>query len=168
MGVLLLAKPLMLLLFEKDYFSAWYYIPVLLFGVVIHALGGNLGSLYSVFRNTTGALISTIIGAVVNIVLNIIFIPILGIMGAAITTVVGYVITLIYRWFDVKRFVFIRLNKKAILLCTVMMFAQMFLYYQNGIWSYVLRVGLIMLVFVFNRDVVLGILSKRRKSENNK
>lgn len=63
LGILLIGKPFVIILFENSYNNAYLYIPILIMGVVIHALNGNLGSLYSVFKNTKGALYSTAIGA---------------------------------------------------------------------------------------------------------
>lgn len=160
LGILIVSKPLILILFAKDYEEAWVYIPVLVLGVVIHALNGNLGSLYSVFRDTKGALYSTILGAMTNILLNIIFIPLMGIMGAALTTLIGYIVTLIYRWIDTKKFVNIVMNYKEMLVLWALVGAQLFLYYQSGIWSYVLRVIILIVPMIIKKDLLISFLKR--------
>lgn len=129
-------------------------------GVVIHALNGNLGSLYSVFKNTKGALYSTAIGALTNVVLNCIFIPYIGIMGAAITTLIGYIVTLVYRWIDTKKFVSIVLEKKQIFLMTLIVILQAVLYYIPGTASYIIRTIIVLSVLWKYRKVLLSVLKK--------
>ena len=75
----------------------------LIFAVAVHALNSFLGSFYIVEKKTKGAFYSTLIGAIINTVLNLIFIPKFGIMAAAITTLVGYACTLVYRIFDTRK-----------------------------------------------------------------
>lgn len=155
LGLLLIGKPLLTHLFAKDYYSAWIPLAPLIVSVLIHALAGNLGSLYSVFKSTNGALYSTIIGAGTNIVLNFAVIPIIGIYGAALTTLIGYIVTLIYRWFDVKKFVHLKLKKTDLLLCFGTLIIQFALYYFEGILSYCIR-GLILvaMVVIYRNDIL--------------
>lgn len=160
LGLLLISKPATVLLFDTDYVSAWKYIPPLVIGVVVHALSGNLGSLYSVFKNTKGALYSTFIGAMVNIILNIIFIPIIGIMGAALTTLVGYLVTFAYRWFDTKRFVHLKIQWKDTVAFVALILVQLVLYYVDGMWSYLVRGAIILGVIIWKRKLILGVIKR--------
>ena len=160
LGILLIGKPFVIILFENSYNNAYLYIPILIMGVVIHALNGNLGSLYSVFKNTKGALYSTAIGALTNVVLNCIFIPYIGIMGAAITTLIGYIVTLVYRWIDTKKFVSIVLEKKQIFLMTLIVILQAVLYYIPGTASYIIRTIIVLSVLWKYRKVLLSVLKK--------
>jgi len=155
LGLLLVGKPLLTHLFAKDYDSAWIPLAPLIVSVLIHALSGNLGSLYSVFKSTKGALYSTVFGAITNIALNIILIPILGIWGASITTLTGYIVTLVYRWFDVRKFVNLQLEKKTLLICSGTLIIQFGFYYVDGIISYAVRtLVLIFIVMAFRKDIL--------------
>ena len=100
------------------------------------------------------------IGAVTNIVLNLIFIPAFGLIGAAVTTLIGYVVTLIYRWFDVKKFVSLKLNYKQFLFYLSVIAIQLFLYYINTPISYGIRTIILLLILILNRELILKILKK--------
>lgn len=139
----------------------WIYIPILIICVVIHALNGNLGSLYSVFKNTRGALYSTIIGALTNVVLNFLFIPIIGIMGAALSTVIGYIVTLIYRWYDTKRFVSIRLEGKNSIELLILLVIQFALYYVQGVFSYGVRCIILIIALIRYRGLLFSIVRRK-------
>lgn len=161
LGVLVFGKPMIIFLFEKDFSEAWIYIPILIICVVIHALNGNLGSLYSVFKNTKGALYSTIIGALTNVVLNFLFIPIIGIMGAALSTVIGYIVTLIYRWYDTKRFVSIRLEGKNSIELLILLVIQFALYYVQGVFSYGVRCIILIIALIRYRGLLFSIVRRK-------
>lgn len=160
MGLLVISKPTILWFFAGDYREAWIYLPPLIMGVVVHALGGNLGSLYAVFKNTKGALISTFLGAIINIALNFLVIPFVGIMGAALTTLLGYFVTLVYRWIDTKKFVKISINRKETLVLLFFVAAQLTLYYINGIYSYGLRIILLIAVMFWKRKLLREIIRR--------
>ena len=159
-GLLFIGKPLIFGLFASDYSDAWKCLAPLILGVLFHALASNLGSLYSVFKDTNGALYSSAIGAGTNIVLNLIFIPILGIVGAAVTTLIGYIATLIFRWFNVKRFVNLKLNGYEALVYLFLISLQSALYYINNPVSYFIRGGICFFVVVRNRNLILKLIKR--------
>lgn len=157
MGLLIISKPIVVFLFDTAFHDAWLYLPPLMVGVVVHALSGNLGSLYTVFKNTKGALISSFLGATANITLNFIMIPFMGIMGAALTTLVGYAVTLIYRWKDVKRFVNISINVNGTSIICVIMAIQLILYYFDSNLLFCIRIVLLLAVLLWKRKFLLSI-----------
>lgn len=160
LGLLLILKPLTIHLFAREYESAWMCTAILVIGVMFHALGGNLGTLYGTFKSTKGALITAIIGAVTNTVLNFIFIPHFGIMAAATTTLVGYIAVLLYRWLDVKKFVRLTISPVFVVFWLALIAVQFVLYYWEGLISYGIRAVIVVLGFYLNRDLILKILKR--------
>jgi len=161
LGLLIILRPVVIYLFEKSYASAWAVSAILVVGVMIHALGGNLGILYSVFKKTTGALTSSAAGAITNIVLNYIFIPKFGIIAAASTTFIGYVVVLAYRWFDVKKFTRLTFPVANVLETIVFLGAQFILYYFNNPISYSIRALLCLAYCFIHRSVIFRILKRK-------
>ena len=160
LGLLLILKPLIIHLFAREYESAWMCTAILVIGVMFHALGGNLGTLYGTFKSTKGALITAIIGAVINTVLNFIFIPHFGIIAAATTTLVGYIAVLLYRWWDVKKFVRLTISPAFVVFWLALIAVQFALYYWEGLISYGIRAVIVVLGFYLNRDLILRILKR--------
>lgn len=161
LGLLVIVKPLILLLFAKDYASAWICSAPLIIGVIFHAINGNLGSLYSAFKNTKGAFYSTLLGALVNIILNILFIPWFGINGAAVTTLIAYATTFIYRWFDIKKFVHLKIHHRKLMLFYIALPLQLLLYYYSTTWSFIARIFIVILVLFKNRQLILKLVKRR-------
>lgn len=160
LGLIAIGKTFVLLMYDASYHEAWSCLAFLVVSVMIHALTGNLGALYSTFKRTKGALYSSMTGAMINILLNIVFIPLFGIVGAAVATLLGYLATLIYRVFDIRKFVEIKYDKRSIAFSALVISVQLALYYIDGILAMLFRYILFFMVVLFNRRLFYRILRK--------
>lgn len=84
-------------LYAKDFYLAWKYVPALLVGTAFNGLSLVQGCLFSAVKRTKDVSVSTIVGAIVNTVLNFVLIYSIGIQGAAIATMVGYIASWLMR-----------------------------------------------------------------------
>lgn len=82
---------------KANYYPAWQYIPLLVMATAFSCLVTFLGSIYMVEKKSNMILLTTMIGAVINIVLNIILIPEFGVNGAAFATFVSYFLIFVIR-----------------------------------------------------------------------
>ena len=90
-GCLILGSRLLAgLLFAGDFVEAWVYIPTLTFATVFTALCTFLGSVYFASKKTMGSMLTALVGAVLNVALNLLLIPPFGAMGASVATFVSY------------------------------------------------------------------------------
>ncbi len=90
-GCLILASRLCArILFAVDYEAAWVYIPTLTFATVFTALCTFLGSVYFTSKKTIGSMLTALVGAVLNLALNLLLIPRFGAMGASVATFASY------------------------------------------------------------------------------
>ena len=158
--ILIVLRPVIEILFAKSYHQAVEPAPILVLCIAVHAVAGNLGALYTVFKVTKGALFTSSVGAVVNIALNLIFIPRFGMVGAALTTIIGYIVTLILRWFDIRRYARLTLDWKKILLALFLLAVQFVLYYHSGMWSYLLRCLLAAVLLFRERKLLLSLVRR--------
>ena len=146
LGILVFLKPFILHLFAQDYHDAWVCSSVLVIGVMVHALAGNLGTLYVAFKSTTGALKTSAIGAVSNIILNVIFVQLYGMNAAAWTTLIGYIIVLVIRLIDTSKFVKLTIPKRDTVFLTGCILISFCLYYFDYWWSYAIRIIIVLFV----------------------
>lgn len=159
-GILLVLKPLIILLFSSEFHDGWLPAAILVVGVMVHALGGNIGVLYTVFKDTKGALKTSFIGAVTNIVLNLVFIPNYGMIAAACTTLVGYFAVLLIRWFDIRKFVKLRFLLGNECFTIILILFQFTLYYVPGVLSYILRVIILLAALYSNKNLLLQMIKR--------
>ena len=110
-GILLTNKLLFKLLFSDEYAEAWRYSPALIVGFFFLTMATFIGTSYYVEKNTVGTMLSALVGAITNILLNFILIPRLGANGAAIATGISYLIIFLYRYYDTQKYIRINIFK---------------------------------------------------------
>lgn len=100
------------LLFAKEFYQAWRFVPILLIYIVFNTLSGIIGGVFSAAKDTRALAKSAIVGAVSNLALNFLFIYFWGAIGAAIATVLSSVIIWLMRWQYSKKYIRWTVNLK--------------------------------------------------------
>lgn len=104
-GLMLIMKPLMSVFVEPSYYEAWRYTPFLVIGNVFMTTGTYLSTWYNVNKDSKGFLFSATCGAIVNVALNMVLIPLLGVTGSALATCVAMVAVFLYRVKDTRKYI---------------------------------------------------------------
>ncbi len=110
--LILLAKFFTELLLAESYANAWKYMPLLVAATVFSSLVTFMSSVYVKHKKSINSFITAMIGAVSNVVLNLLLIPKYSAQGAAAATLACYVIVYIIRAVDTQRYE--RFNTKPI------------------------------------------------------
>lgn len=103
-------KPFMSVYVGKTFYDAWQYVPLLLASAVFCAISTYFGSMYTALKKSVNNMLTTLLAAVVNLIGNFIFIPLVGIWGAVIGTLMSYVVVALARMIDVRRYLDIAVN----------------------------------------------------------
>jgi len=122
--VLLILKPLMSVFVADAFYESWKYVPLLLVGTVFQAFSSFFGTNYTASKKTKGAFTTSVYGAIVNIVINLLLIPIWGIQAAAFSTMLAYLTMWFLRIFDTKKFVKIKIDWKSLILSIILIGIQ--------------------------------------------
>ncbi len=152
-GIMLVLRPMIMpFLASAEFAPAFFYVPPLLCAVVFQSFNNFLSSIYEASNKTTHSFVSSLIGAVCNIVLNFILLKYMGIIGAAISTLVSYILVFIYRIIDTRKILYMRISFKKITinltLIAGMSASVMFLPY--GLLQNVLNSVLFLLIVALN------------------
>lgn len=104
-GVALIGEPLVKMLVGPEFREGYVILLPVLAGQLIWGLSilGNKG--VELAEKPHLMVLSVLCAAVVNLVLNLLFIPQFGYIAAAYTTLVGYLVYLVLIWFQSRRFV---------------------------------------------------------------
>ena len=121
------SKLLTRILTSGAYYESWRYIPFLIIATAFCNLVNFTGSVYMVEKRSVASLITTILGAVTNIGLNLALIPWLGIQGAAIATFISYFLVFVVRVIHTRQFIQIRFNSLRFLINLVVILGQVLL-----------------------------------------
>lgn len=109
---------------KGDFWEAWIYTPLLLFSATLGCYSIFFGTFYSVVKDNKKAMYSTVIGAVVNIVLCFLLIPLMNVVGALIANVASYAVIVILRIRDAKKYVHIFINKFVVMTSLLLLLGQ--------------------------------------------
>ena len=88
-GGMILAKPIIDLIFGTAYEQAWPTLSLLMFTILILFPGTLISNAIFAYDKQKSFIFSTGVGAGANVVLDLILIPILGIAGSAVATIVA-------------------------------------------------------------------------------
>ena len=151
------AKPLVHVLAAPSYYEAWTYVPVLSAAMVFSSLVSFLGSVYMVEKNSMRTLITAMVGALLNIALNLWLIPSpLGVQGAAIATCASYFVVFLIRAADVRRFIPFRLYPIGLTENSILLMVQIvFMVLELPGWIAVQAVCIALMLFL-NRTPLLN------------
>lgn len=101
-GVLLVTPELMLILGGKAYLEARFVMPPVVMGCVFQFVYGMYVNLEIYTKKTFSISVGSVCAALLNIVLNAIFIPKYGYIAAAYTTLVGYAALFVFHFLLVR------------------------------------------------------------------
>lgn len=106
------------LLIKGDYFEAFNQMPILFIAVYFSCMSSFLGGIYVAQKKTVNVGITTIIAAVINLVIDFVFVKLIGVYAASISTLVSYLFLTIYRMINIRKFQNIQYKpKELIIIC---------------------------------------------------
>lgn len=152
-------------LYAKDFFVAWRYVPWLTIAIVFGSLSGYIGGFFSAVKNSKIFAQSTVVGAVSNIVLNLILTPMMGALGAAIATAVCYFIVWVMRYWHSKKFIKLKINLKRDLVTYVLLVVQaVVLLNEQGMLLYGMELGLFFIIAILYARDLMAIIGKGKRA----
>lgn len=78
------------ILYANDFYQAWQYAPLLTISVVFSCLCGVFEGIFAAAKETKILASTTIVGAAINIAMNLVLVRYYGPLGAAFSTMVSY------------------------------------------------------------------------------
>ena len=157
-GLLMIMKPFLSVYVGKEYYAAWHYVPYLIVGFVFMTLGSFIATSYTVHKDSMGFLISGTVGAIINLILNFILIPMMGVSGAAFATCISYFGVFAYRIKDTQKYIKLRVFKrKQIYGYALLILSAMTCYLDNCIGQTLLVIEFICIILL-NKEFVKDML----------
>ncbi len=158
-GLIMFTKPLAKVLFAKEFYNAWPYAIILIVAAIFQSLNSFVGTIYTSALKTKAIFFTTLIGAVINTILNLILIPKTGAYGAAIATVVSYAMILIIRVIHSQKYLKMRIPFiRDLLNYSVILAQSLITCLQIPYWLIINGILFIVLVAV-NHEVVVDFMN---------
>ena len=150
--IIMFDKILAKCLYANDFYIAWKYVPWLTIAGVFGAMSGYIGGFFSAVKDSRIFASSSIVGAISNIILNLILTPYIGALGAAIATAVCYVEVWIFRYIQSKKYIKLR---TYVLICI-----QATIIYVKSNYIYLLQCVLFVVIIILYADDIKKIINK--------
>lgn len=165
--VILLTKVITKILVAGQYYDSWQFVPVLMLATVFTCFSSFLASIYMVAKKNRVSMLTILAGAVVNIVLNLIMVPIYGAIGAAIGTFISCLLVFILRAITTKQFIRFDMQIPKLTLNTIILvFQSVVMIFEVQYWIY-LEAIFFALIVIINAGTLLngvrGFFSMHRK-----
>ncbi len=117
------------ILIGREYLQAYNYIPITLFANIWNVVIGLVGGIYVASRKTKEIASTTIVSALINLLINITLIRFIGLYAACISTVVAYMLMAIYRIVDCQKYVRLKFEYSRVVLAMALYFINCIAYY---------------------------------------
>lgn len=155
---------------SKEYTEAYIYIGILIIGALFCSFSSFYGTGYITAKDTKNATFTTLIGAVINCLINLLFIRVIGIWAVCLSTLIGYLVTWMIRLKQTKKYFCISIDWKYfwILLGISLIFSILVIFKSLLITIVMLMVAIIITIIVNKKIVVLGIRFIKKISNKRK
>lgn len=87
---------------NENYDAAYYQIPLLVYAAMFSGLAANVGSVYIAYKKTKEISLTTLLTAVINIIIHVAFVKFIGLYAASLSTLVSFVVMFFYRIYKLK------------------------------------------------------------------
>lgn len=166
-GILSLNYFLFHYVFELRYFDASLYSPILITSVIFGALTQYFGGIQISLKRTKENGVTTAIGAIVNVVINIVLIQFIGLYAAALSTLISNIIVTLLRYFQLNKEIKFSLNRGSYMAIIYYIYLLFTVYLCSSLLISSINVLLACVMFmVFNKEFLLKIFRKKTLKSN--
>ena len=159
-GILTISKPFLSIYVSKEYYAAWKYMPFLTVGCVYLTLASFMATSYTVHKDSFGYLFSGMFGALFNIVMNFMLIPLIGVYGAAIATCISYILVFIFRLFHTRKYIKYNVRNKEFWVGSIILLLSAALMFVDSWIGFCLQCFLLIVVLCLFSDIWLPVVRK--------
>lgn len=164
-----LAPEAVAILGGEEYSEGIYCVPPIVLGIICQYVYTHYVNIELHLKKTKYVSIGTVFAAVLNMILNAIFIPWFGFTAAAYTTFAGYLTLLFLHLFITRRILRIKLYCDSFMtgsvLCTAVIAFLITMTYKQPLVRYgIILMGFISFLFVFRKYMVTYICKRLGKS----
>ncbi len=164
------APVLFALLVRGDYAQSYSQMPILFLGMTFSALASYMGGIYIAYKRTKEIGITTVVAAVINLMISVVGIPIVGIWAASISMLISYIFLFFYRVWDIKKYNNLQYNIKKNAICLVLLVILCILsFYNNFLLNVIILLAGVLMAVILNLDiikVIIGMLLSKKRHKN--
>lgn len=149
------------ILIDEKYNEAYNNIPILLIAMLFNIVVGLDSAIYIAKKKTKQVMYTSLISAIINVVINLSLIKYMGLYAASISTLIAYAVMALYRNYDLKKIVNIKWDRKYIYKSIICLIVIVTVYYINVFLLNLISLLLVMIYSIIsNKEIIMGIFNK--------
>ena len=167
--ILPITKYLIRILIGQEYQSAYKYVPFLYIAVIFSGMSSFIGTGYLGTRKTEGIMWTSLVGALINTIINILLMPRFGLQIAGISSVCAYFAMWIFRIVQTRKFftLSVEWGSFLLLILTAFLFAVM-VQMDNFLCDIIMEAVAVLIFFFGNKKVIFGLIKMLRNMVSRK
>lgn len=155
------------IMINEKFGAGYVQVPIMIIASIFNVLIGLISTIYVAKKNTKAVANTSIISALINIVVHLCLIRFIGLFAATISTLVAYFVMSVYRLYDIKKKYFeIKIDKSFILLTIAALVPILFIYYSHNMILYVIGLAIAVIYAYWinkeNLNKILKMIFKRK------
>lgn len=92
------------ILVRGDYGEGLAQVPILILGNLFFGMSAYIGGIYAAYMKTKNVGVTTVVAAVINLVIDLVLIPVIGLYAASLALMASYLFLWVYRMHNVQSF----------------------------------------------------------------
>lgn len=160
--LILAAMPIIFkILIKEPYFDAYNYIPILICASFFELFSILIGGVFIALKLPKEIATTTILGGIINILINIFFMKKYGLIIASLSTLISYIYIALARYLKISKYVKIKLNYFNFFIITIMYIIIVAFYYSRSIIFSIVCEFMILIIFILmNHKFLIQYLKK--------
>lgn len=140
---------------KKEFAKSYTYIPILILAIYYSNISGFLGGIFSAYKDTKIMGKSTIIAAIINLIINIALIKHTGLWAAAISTLISTLFIYLYRLYTIKKYItFEKQIKENIFMIIILLISCYSYYILTKPLQILFLIILSIITLIYNKEVI--------------
>lgn len=150
------------ILYAKDFYNAWQYVPFLLIATVFGSLSGYVGGIFAAVKNTKAFATTSVIGAVVNLLVTLLLVWKIDVIGAAIAAFLSYALIWFLRLRSIKQYLDLQVSfpRDCLGYAILVIQAILLFIFEETAMFYTIETAMFFLLFFTHRHQVKIIYNK--------
>lgn len=162
-----------LVILKNEFYKAWIYVPLLIYSAAVGSIAYFFGTFFAVAKKNVYGMITTMLGAFVNVLVSFVLIPFIGVYGALIANVLSYLSIAISKiWFS-RKYVVFNVRWFSLIISFLILLSQSIIMTLNTKYSVIISFSLSFLLVLINMSSIINLiricichLSKLNKNKN--
>ena len=164
-GCMLIIQPLTNIMIGAYFRECVKYSPLLIYSTIFSCFTTFMGSIYLATKQTKRSLFTSLVSGVINVSLNVLLIPRIGLYGPAISTIASYITVFAIRAYDSRKLIPFNLNIKKLITNNIVILGMLAITLSETklsehLFLYSLLFLLFLVVFALNFKSISGLIYK--------